>query len=133
MDSDQLAVLTRDGGPQVVEARLKPEPVKLPFAVKTVNAGATKIEDVGSESEGGDWNVQVGMFNSKDAALEQLSSLRSKLKSLEGRAAGTDIVRSKKRNFYRARFLGFDREEARTACESIKSLGATCLALSPRS
>jgi D-alanyl-D-alanine carboxypeptidase len=136
-DSEELAALAKasDGTPQVVEARLDRKPTKLPFAVKgkTDNVDGVPVSgDIGSESEGGDWNLQIGVFPSKKAAEGQLDNLRRKLKQLGSRPSETILVTAKKRRYYRAKFTGFDRDEALATCKTIEKLGSPCLALAPR-
>jgi D-alanyl-D-alanine carboxypeptidase len=136
--AEELAALAEasNGTPQVVEARLDSKPAKLPFAVKGKTSKADGVligGDIGSESEGGDWNLQIGTFASKKAAESQIDDLRSKLKQLSNRPGETILVTSKKRRYYRAKFTGFDREEALAACKNIEKLGSPCLPLAPRS
>ncbi len=137
-DSEELAALAKasNGTPQVVEARLDNKPAKLPFALKSntgKESGVPVTGDIGSESEGGDWNVQIGTFANKNAAEKELEKLRQKLKQFSGRPGETILVTSKKRRYYRAKFIGFDREEAFAACKTMEQLDSPCLPLAPRS
>jgi D-alanyl-D-alanine carboxypeptidase len=137
-DNDELAALAKasNGTPQVVEARLDNKPDKLPFAVKsnTDNEGGVPVTgDIGSESDGGDWNVQIGTFANKKAAEKELEKLRQKLKQFSGRQGEAVLVASKKRRYYRAKFIGFDKDEALSACKTLEQLGSPCLPLAPRS
>ncbi len=134
-DTEELAALAKasNGAPQVVEARLDNKPAKLPFAVKIETDDTAVTGDIGSESEGGDWNLQIGTFASKKAADGQLDNLRGKLKQLSSRASETILVKTKKRRYYRAKFTGFDRDEAFATCKTLEKLGSPCLPLAPRS
>jgi D-alanyl-D-alanine carboxypeptidase len=128
MDAAELAEIAKagNGSPIVVEAQIsngQETPEKLPFALK---------EEVGSNNEG-DWNIQVGIFKTERAARRELAFLRGKLTILNGKESAVLPVVAKRKQFYRARFAGFDKSEAQATCVSIKKLGAACMPLSPAS
>jgi D-alanyl-D-alanine carboxypeptidase len=126
MDDAELAEIAKasGGNPQVVKAEITPMATpssELPFEVK---------EEVGSKDS--DWNIQVGIFRTKKAAEGELTFLRGKIKSLDGREGAALPVTAKNKRFYRARFIGFDQNEAIAICNTVKKLGAACLPLNPR-
>ncbi len=135
MDANELAALSKasDGRPQVMEAKLDEEtPDKLPFAIKDPAAkqgGVPLTEDIGSSSDDGDWDIQVGVFKSKKAAEAKLSMLRGSIKILNGRSMSTVAMKNR---LFKAKFSGFDKKEALSACQRIEEVGGACLPLAPK-
>jgi D-alanyl-D-alanine carboxypeptidase len=74
------------------------------------------------------WKIQVGAFPTKENALAKIRDLQ---------AANLDALTvsfEKGENvIYRARFGGFDKASAKTACRELSRKGMTCLAIAPQS
>jgi D-alanyl-D-alanine carboxypeptidase len=76
------------------------------------------------------WMIQVGAFEAERDARDRLSSAQSKAKHLLARAdAFTETVVKDNRTFYRARFAGFEKDEAEAACKYLKRNDFACLTL----
>ncbi len=112
--------------PQVKTAAAKPE--KLPFAVKKPGSDAGGEMVVAAIDPG--WNIQIGAFPSRENAERKLSDL-SRVTSLRGKRAYTIAVQKGSETFYRARYAGFNRQTAATACRDIKRRGQSCMVLAP--
>jgi D-alanyl-D-alanine carboxypeptidase (penicillin-binding protein 5/6) len=83
-------------------------------------ARVAKVED-------GGWLVQVGAFRDRASAKTQLNKVSARFSGQLADAKGTIAARSN--GMYRARFVGLTKEDARSACATIKSKGMTCLAM----
>ncbi len=121
--------------PTVVEAELVDPnlPAKLPFAVKTPEQQAADSEQVASlPAEADDWSIQIGDYASKKDAQARLQQLRKKLPAvLDGKTAQTVAVQNGSKVTYRARFIGFDQESAKTACKHVAKNKAPCQVQGP--
>jgi D-alanyl-D-alanine carboxypeptidase len=84
------------------------------------------IEPKGRKAAG--WTVQVGSFRSRSDAREQLAIVGRRFgKHLdEGRAAA-----EKDAGKYRARFTGLSEQDARAACQALKSKRQPCQVMGP--
>jgi D-alanyl-D-alanine carboxypeptidase len=76
------------------------------------------------------WMIQVGAFEAEREAKDRLSSAQTKAKHLLARAdAFTETVVKDNRTFFRARFAGFQKDEAEAACKYLKRNDFACLTL----
>lgn len=76
------------------------------------------------------WVIQVGAFDAEREARDRLSSAQIKAKHLLGRAeAFTEPVVKDNKTFYRARFAGFEKDEAEAACKYLKRNDFACMTL----
>jgi D-alanyl-D-alanine carboxypeptidase len=76
------------------------------------------------------WIIQVGVFEAEREAKDRLSSAQSKAKHLLARAnAFTETVVNDNRTFFRARFAGFEKDEAEAACKYLKRNDFACMTL----
>ena len=76
------------------------------------------------------WVIQVGAFDKEDEAKLRLNAAQERAKSLLGEADGfTERVVRGDKTLYRARFAGFDREQAEAACQHLKKNEIACMAL----
>jgi D-alanyl-D-alanine carboxypeptidase len=72
----------------------------------------------------------VGAFEDEADAKERLSSAQSVVAKLLGKAdAYTERTTKGDKTYYRARFAGFDRKKAQTACKQLKRSDIACMAL----
>jgi D-alanyl-D-alanine carboxypeptidase len=78
----------------------------------------------------GGWAIQIGAYEDEGEAKHKLSSAKGKVANLFERAEGY-IERTIKgaKTYYRARFAGFDRDQAENACKRLKKSDITCMAL----
>ena len=78
----------------------------------------------------GGWAIQVGAFEDEKEAKERLNSAQSKLPNLlESAEAYTERTKKGDKTYYRARFAGLDRAQARVACRRLKRNDIACMAL----
>ena len=78
----------------------------------------------------GGWAIQVGAYEDEGEAKQHLSSAKSKVAQVLQKAEAY-IERTVKgaKTYYRARFAGFDRDQAEAACKRLKREDVTCMAL----
>jgi D-alanyl-D-alanine carboxypeptidase len=128
--------------PQAKEEPLPPAPVARPVArpdvlsalpVRAIEvAAAAEVTPRASEaapraSARGDWVIQIGAFPEEGKARQQLSSAQ-KISRLVGTAeAYTEPVVRGDKTLYRARFAGFDKDQAEAACKQLKRSEITCI------
>jgi D-alanyl-D-alanine carboxypeptidase len=78
----------------------------------------------------GGWAIQVGAYEDEGEAKQHLSAAKSKIsRALE--KAEPYIERTVKgvKTYYRARFAGFDRDQAEAVCKRLKREDVACMAL----
>ena len=120
-DRADLARLTDD----VPTANLPPQK---PQVVKQAQKTSTGM------GRGKTWQIQIGAYKSASDALSGLTKAKNTgLKSLRGKKALTMVVDAKGSTFYRARFAGFSRSQAKRACKSLSRRSFGCLTIAPRS
>jgi D-alanyl-D-alanine carboxypeptidase len=78
----------------------------------------------------GGWAIQVGAYEDESEAKQHLSNAKSKVVNVS-RKAEPYIERTVKgaKTYYRARFAGFDRDQAEAVCKRLKRDDITCMAL----
>ena len=81
------------------------------------------------KAAGGQWTVQVGTFNSRADAREQLSLMEKKFGQHFGVAQG---AANKDAGKFKARFSGLTEDGAKQACRTLKSKKQPCMVVSPR-
>jgi D-alanyl-D-alanine carboxypeptidase len=78
----------------------------------------------------GGWVIQVGAYEDQGEAKQHLNSAKSKLSStLEKAEAYIERTVKGAKTYYRARFAGFDRDQAEAACKRLKREDITCMAV----
>ena len=104
---------------------MKPEAVK-PEAAKTVLA-SLEPTPARIRARGG-WLIQIGAFEGEDEAKEHLSDARHKARAtLASADPFTERVQKGDKTLYRARFAGFDKTTAETACKQLKRSDIACI------
>ena len=73
------------------------------------------------------WLIQIGAYNGEQAARERLRDAEREAEMLKGRLAYTEPVQKDALTLYRARFAGFDRQDAEAACKKLKRANFPCL------
>lgn len=78
----------------------------------------------------GGWAIQVGAYDNEGEAKEKITSAKGKVATMVAKAEAY-IERTVKgaKTYYRARFAGFDRDQAQAACKSLKRSEIDCMAL----
>jgi D-alanyl-D-alanine carboxypeptidase len=78
----------------------------------------------------GGWMIQIGAFDGEQDARQHLTAAQSRVHSmLSGADPFTERVRKGDKALYRARFAGFDKTTAETACKALKRSDFECMAL----
>ncbi len=87
-----------------------------------------KLSGRGKAEAGGRWTVQVGTFNSRADAREQLAMVEKKFgKHFDDAKA----VAEKDGGKYRSRFSGLSEQEAKEACRALKAKKQPCMVMGP--
>jgi len=89
----------------------------------------SKARDVPSAKRSGEYVIQIGAFDQEAEAKNRLSAARSIAKELEKADPFTERVDKGNKTIYRARFAGFDKEQAETACKSLRRGEIPCMML----
>jgi D-alanyl-D-alanine carboxypeptidase len=78
----------------------------------------------------GGWVIQVGAYEDQGEAKQHLNSAKGKVSSMLEKAEAY-IERTVKgaKTYYRARFAGFDRDQAEALCKRLKREDITCMAV----
>jgi D-alanyl-D-alanine carboxypeptidase len=78
----------------------------------------------------GGWMIQIGAFDDEDEAKQHLSEAQVKVHTaLAAADPFTEKVQKGDKALYRARFAGFDKTTAETACKELKRSDFQCMAL----
>lgn len=76
------------------------------------------------------WMIQVGALETQKDADERLQTARSKAKTLLAKAkAFTEAIVKHDMKLYRARFANISKDDAESACKTLKSAKMVCIAL----
>ncbi|MBM3529650.1 MAG: peptidase M15 [Alphaproteobacteria bacterium] len=98
----------------------KPAPAKLAQAEPTASRAAPR----------GGWAIQVGAFEEESEAKQRLTAAQNKAAAILGRADPyTERTVKGDKTYYRARFAGFDRDQAQAACRQLKRSDIVCMPL----
>jgi D-alanyl-D-alanine carboxypeptidase len=121
-------------GPTIPVAAPAPAPIQVASAAPTISAAAAAPAEAAAPSAPHkvhtSWIIQVGAFEAEREAKDRLSSAQSKAKHLLARAdAFTETVVNDNRTFFRARFAGFEKDEAEAACKYLKRNDFACMTL----
>lgn len=77
-----------------------------------------------------DYHVQVGSYTSPADAQNRLGMVRQRAPELlDGHLPFTATFMKDNREWYRARFAGFSKSDARSTCEALKRMSLDCIAL----
>ena len=78
----------------------------------------------------GGWMIQIGAFDDEDEAKQHLSAAQGKVRTaLAAADPFTERVQKGDKSLYRARFAGFDKTTAESACKELKRSDFECMAL----
>lgn len=115
--------------PDVIQAGAAPVATSplMPQAVALATRAEPTPGALRSSARGG-YLVQVGAFNTAEEARRRLSSVREQLSGMLAAADPvTEPVAKGDRQFYRARFAGFDQTNATAVCNELRRRSIDCL------
>jgi len=104
-------------------------------SVQAPAAGSEPAREVEAEPRAsghaqGRWLIQIGAFDGENEAKEHLTAARLKVReALVGNLPITQRVQIGQKTVYRARFAGFDKASAESACKQLKRSAFECIAL----
>ena len=76
------------------------------------------------------WAIQIGAFEAEAEAKERLSAAQTKAGGVLKKAAPyTERTTKGEKTYYRARFAGFDRDQAEAACKQLKRSDIVCISM----
>ena len=118
----------------------KAESTKAESAKTEAKAEAAKPQLVKSEPQAepeapqtrahGGWIIQIGAFEGEDEARQHLSAAQGKVRTMLAAADPfTERVQKGDKALYRARFAGFDKQTAESACKQLKRSDIDCMAV----
>ncbi|BCW89010.1 hypothetical protein sos41_21650 [Alphaproteobacteria bacterium SO-S41] len=86
----------------------------------------------GKSATAGDWGVQIGAYDTRRSASDELGRARKAAKKALAKAdeAVMEVTNEKGRTFYRARFTDFSNAGAQSACKALKAEGFQCVTFS---
>ena len=107
-------------GPAFAEAAPQQPTMSIPVSVPSAAA---------IHAHGG-WMIQIGAFDDEDQAKQHLSAAQVRVHTaLAAADPFTEKVQKGDKALYRARFAGFDKTTAETACKELKRSDFECMAL----
>jgi D-alanyl-D-alanine carboxypeptidase len=124
-------ILKREPSQPPAEKQAVPDalPAKVASAGDSLPVEAAMPEPAAKPHSGG-WMIQVGAFPEEKEAKQRLVAAQDKAKALLGRADPfTEKVEKGDRSLYRARFAGFNKDQAETACKHLKRSEIPCMLL----
>jgi len=98
-------------------------------AITPANAAEAAVPSRPATTRGG-WAIQIGAYENEGEAKQHLSTAKTKVTNVAHKAEAY-IERTVKgaKTYYRARFAGFDRNQAQAACKKLKREEIACMAL----
>jgi D-alanyl-D-alanine carboxypeptidase len=102
--------------------------VLMAFANSSLAKAAARTEVAAVEDAG--YHVQIGAFGSEAEANSRLALVQSRAPALVGGFRAITLVFTKgEKTFYRARFTGFDQNQAHSTCAGLKQQNIDCLVM----
>jgi len=108
-------------------AKAEPAP-----AAKVVASAKTEEQYASAprHSPRGGWAIQVGAYEDEGEAKQKISTAKSKVTgALQKAEAYIERTVKGAKTYYRARFAGFDRDQAEAVCKRLKREDVACMAL----
>jgi D-alanyl-D-alanine carboxypeptidase len=100
----------------------------MPFKPSLTDPAAKKPAQ--SARFAGDFHVQVGAFMSQAEAENRLGAVQQRAYDLlQGHLPFTASFKKDDKEWYRARFAGFSKEDAQTTCTALKKLSLECVVM----
>jgi D-alanyl-D-alanine carboxypeptidase len=98
--------------------------------VPSASAKETPVADKATATHRSGWAIQIGAYEGETEAKQKLSDAKAKVGGVLRKAdAYTERTQKGAKTYYRARFAGFDRDEAEAACKQLKRSDMACMAL----
>jgi D-alanyl-D-alanine carboxypeptidase len=116
----------------IASAEKMPDVTPAPSVEPPPQIEAAKAQPVNSipASAHDGWVIQIGAYGGENEARQHLSEAQAKLHAVLGAADPfTEPVQKGATTLYRARFAGFDRATAESACRQLKSHDFRCMML----
>ena len=136
--SDSLFVMRQAAPPPPPAAvakaivAVKPARASLAAAPNIEPASLTSTQEADSSAHAVTWNIQIGAFPTSDAAQERIDAAQAAAADLlQGKAPFTMAVSRGNQTIFRARFSGFNEDQAREACKRLTRKGVGCFPLAP--
>ena len=102
-----------------------------PLPIKASLTGPSPKASTKSVRYSGAYHVQVGAFMSQDEAENRLGAVQQRAATLlDGHLPFTASFMKDDREWYRARFAGFSKDDAQAACASLKKMSLDCVVMS---
>jgi D-alanyl-D-alanine carboxypeptidase len=104
-------------------------PAAAAAAGKAIVPSASAAETKPTVARSG-WAIQIGAYEAETEAKERLAAAKTKAGgALKKADPYTERTTKGEKTYYRARFAGFDREEAEAACKQLKRSDIVCISL----
>jgi D-alanyl-D-alanine carboxypeptidase len=136
--SDSLFVMRQAAPPPPPAAvakaivAVKPARASLAAAPNIEPASLTSTQEADLSAHAVTWNIQIGAFPTSDAAQERIDAAQAAAADLlQGKAPFTMAVSRGDQTIFRARFSGFNEDQAREACKRLTRKGVGCFPLAP--
>ena len=105
-------------------------PAAVSAASKAIVPAASAAEPTARAAVRSGWAIQVGAFEAEAEAKQRLTAAQSKASGvLKKFDPYTERTSKGEKTYYRARFAGFDRDQAEAACKQLKRSDIACMAL----
>jgi D-alanyl-D-alanine carboxypeptidase len=75
------------------------------------------------------WIIQIGAFEAEAEAKQRLNAAQTKAAILKKADPYTERTTKGEKTYFRARFAGFDRDQAEAACKQLKRSDIVCISL----
>jgi D-alanyl-D-alanine carboxypeptidase len=105
-------------------------PVAAAAASKAIVSSASAAEPPARVAPRSGWAIQIGAFEAEAEAKQHLNAAQTKAGVVLKKADPyTERTIKGEKTYYRARFAGFDRDQAEAACKQLKRSDIVCMAL----
>ena len=105
-------------------------PAAAAAAGKAIVPAASAAETKSAPIARSGWAIQIGAFEAEAEAKERLSAAQTKAAGLLKKADPyTERTIKGEKTYYRARFAGFDRDQAEAACKQLKRSEIVCISM----
>lgn len=130
-DEQMASLIDRSIGRATRIAKMTPKGVapaeRLVVSTRTVRQEPQGRTPVPPVAEASGWAVQIGSFRMPEQARDRASDAARRLGELaQARAAVTEVEISN-RTLFRARLVGFEKQQAQNACQRLSRQGMDCL------
>ncbi len=120
------AMASADPWPRPSTSKPASFPAPLPATAATPSAAPTSAPAKPVARTG--WFVQVGAYDEESEARQRLDAAREQAKKLLAKAEPfTEPVAKGDKTLYRARFAGFEKDQAEAVCRSLKRSAISCI------